>query len=84
MILNFWLTELNVSCPQPGCIITLVSVCFADILPTLDLKPTLHAHALSCVQLFVTLWTVAHLAPLIHGIFQILEWVAISSSRGSS
>ena len=84
MVLSFWLTELTVYCPQPGCITALVSVCFADFLPTLDLKPTLHACALSCVQLFVTLWTVAHLAPLIHGIFQILEWVAISSSRGSS
>ena len=38
----------------------------------------------SRVQLFATLWTVAHQAPL--SIFQarILEWVAISSSRGSS
>ena len=34
------------------------------------------------VQLFVTPWTVVHLAP-VHGIIQtrILEWVAISSSR---
>ena len=32
----------------------------------------------SCVQLFVTLWTVAHQAPLSMGIPQarILEWVA--------
>ena len=36
-------------------------------------------------QLFVTPWTVACQAP-VHGIFQarILEWVAISSPRGSS
>ena len=40
----------------------------------------------SCVQLFVTLWTVACQAPLSMGILQarILDWVAVSSSRGSS
>ena len=40
---------------------------------------------LSCVQLFVTPWTVARPAP-VHGILQtrILEWVAMPSSRGSS
>jgi len=39
----------------------------------------------SCVQLFVTPWTV-DLQASVHGIFQarILEWMAISSSRGSS
>ena len=40
---------------------------------------------LSCVWLFVTPWTVAYEAPpLVHGIFQarVLEWVAISFSRG--
>ena len=39
----------------------------------------------SCVWLFVTLQTVDHQAP-IHGILQagILEWIAISFSRGSS
>ena len=38
----------------------------------------------SCIQLFVTLWTIACQAPLT-GILQarILAWVAISSSRGS-
>ena len=42
-----------------------------------------HVQLLSCVQLFVTPWTVAHQAPL-HGIYQarILECVAISSTRG--
>ena len=42
------------------------------------------AQSLSCVRLFVTLWTVAHQAPL--GILQarILEWVAMPSFRGSS
>ena len=41
---------------------------------------------LSHVWLFATLWTIAHQASLIHGISQsrILEWVAISYSRGSS
>ena len=42
-------------------------------------------HAQSC-QLFETPWTVAHQAPQTMGILQarILEWVAISFSRGSS
>ena len=42
--------------------------------------------SLSCVQLFETPWTPAHLAPLSVGILQarILEWVAMPSSRGSS
>ena len=52
---------------------------------------------LSRVRLFVTPWTVAYQAPLsmgfsrqeyssVHGIFQarVLEWIAISFSRGSS
>ena len=40
----------------------------------------------SQVQLFATLWSVAHQAPLSKGILQarILEWVAMPSSRGSS
>ena len=44
------------------------------------------AESLSRVWLFVTPWTVAHQPPLSMGILQarILEWVAISSSRGSS
>ena len=43
------------------------------------------AYMLSHFQLFVTLWTVALQTP-VHGIFQarIMEWVAISSSKGSS
>ena len=44
------------------------------------------AYSLSRVQLFVTPRTVAHWAPLSMGILQarILEWVAMSYSRGSS
>ena len=40
----------------------------------------------SCLTLFPTPWTKAHKAPLVHGISEarILEWVAISCSRGSS
>ena len=39
----------------------------------------------SCVQLFATLWTAVHQAPLSTGILQvILEWVAMPSSRASS
>ena len=42
--------------------------------------------SLSCVQLFATPWTVTYQAPFVHGIFQarVLEWLIISSSRGSS
>ena len=45
----------------------------------------MHAYSLSCVQLFETLWTVAHQVP-VYRISQarILERVAISSSKGSS
>ena len=45
-----------------------------------------YAKSLSCVQLFATLWTVAHQAHLSMGLSQvrILEWVAMPSSRGSS
>ena len=44
-------------------------------------------HALICVQFFATPWTVAHQArSSVHGISQarMLQWVAISFSRGSS
>ena len=43
-----------------------------------------HVHTHSFVRLFATLWTVV--CSLVHGILQakILEWVALSSSRGSS
>ena len=49
----------------------------------------MHACVVSCfsrVQLFETLWTAAHQAPLSVGILQarILEWIAMPSSRGSS
>ena len=46
----------------------------------------MHTQSLNHVWLFVTLWTVAHQAPLSTGILQarILEWVAIPFSRGSS
>ena len=45
-----------------------------------------HVYPLTCVPLFATPWTVAHQAPLSMGILQarILEWVAASSSTGSS
>ena len=40
---------------------------------------------LSPLPFFVTPWTVAHQAPRVYGIFQarILEWVVISSPKGS-
>ena len=51
----------------------------------LRVLPRLVVQSLSHVQLFVTPWTVAHQALLSMG-FQarVLEWVAISFSRGSS
>ena len=49
-------------------------------------KQNKNKQVLNHVQLFATLWTVACQSPLSMGFFQgrILEWVAISSSRGSS
>ena len=49
----------------------------------------MHACVLShfrLVQLFATLWAVAHQAPLSMGFsrVRILEWVAVPSTRGSS
>ena len=48
--------------------------------------PYMCAWLLSHVRLFLTPWTVAHQASLSMGILQarILEWVVMSSSRGSS
>ena len=48
-------------------------------------KSKIRCLSLSCVRLFAALWTIAHEAPL-YGILQasILEWVAISFSRGST
>ena len=47
---------------------------------------TVKVKSLSRVRLFATPWTVAYQAPPFHGILQarILQWVAISFSRGSS
>ena len=41
---------------------------------------------LNCLGLFATPWTVAHQAPLSVGFFlaRLLDWIAISSSKGSS
>ena len=43
-----------------------------------------NCYLLSCVQLFVTPWTVTHPAPLSIGFPRQEYWVAISFSRGSS
>ena len=64
---------------------------FVEIKPTLmkysrvALDDVVVFQSLSRVQLFATLWTVAHQATCVHGNLQarILEWVAISSSRCS-
>ena len=53
---------------------------------TNNIKYTLFgAQLLSHVRFFATPWTVAHQAPLSMGFSQarVLEWAAISSSRGS-
>ena len=51
-------------------------------IPASSCVPSRFSHA----QLFATLWTVAHQAPLSMGLSRqrILEWVAMPSSRGSS
>ena len=56
-----------------GCVCVCVCVCS-------------YAYLLSCVWLFATPWSAACQAPLSGGFFQarILEWVAISFTRGSS
>ena len=63
----------EVSSPSTGSVCVCVCVCVC-------------AQLLTCVWPFSTPWTVACQAHLVHGISQvgILEWVAISSSRGSS
>ena len=58
------------------CVCVCVSVC-------LCVRALTHACMLSRVQLFVTSWTVAHQAPLPMELPRILEWGAISYSRGS-
>ena len=53
---------------------------------TMD-KTSEQVKSLSCVQLFATPWTTWSLpGSSVHGIFQaiVLEWIAISFSRGSS
>ena len=49
-------------------------------------KATQHVHEGSCVRLFLTLWTVAHQAPLSMGFSRQEYWrgVPMPSSRGSS
>ena len=76
--------------PPPGALpnqgiepICIMSPAFALVPPG---EPMLcSAQSCSRVQLYVTLWTVAHQAPQSIGILQarILEWAAIPSSRGS-
>ena len=50
--------------------------------PRIPLK--VKVKSLSPVRLFATPWTIAYLTPPLHGILQarVLEWVAISFSRG--
>ena len=64
-------------------------IIIALIIRTVHLKEVIACAVLSrfsCVQLFATLWSVAHWVPLSMGILQarISEWVAVPSFRGSS
>ena len=63
----------------------------ASVLMSMQLTMKVKVKSLGCVWLFVTPWTVGSspwnlIGSSIHGIFQarVLEWVAISFSRGSS
>ena len=71
----------RVAQPCSLCLLTVSSI--VSYLPFSAVK----VKSLSCVQLFATPWTVDYHTPgIFHGIFQarVLEWVAISCSRGSS
>ena len=59
---------------------------FPEIQSTPGEKKEMKVKSLSGIRLFATLWTVALPSSSVLGIFQgrILEWVAISFSRGSS
>ena len=84
----FWLLRIMLQWSQRYIYLSeLVCLFSSDKYPEVELPG--HACMLnhfSHVQLFATLWTIAHQAPLSMGILQasILGWVAISSSRGSS
>ena len=83
LIFSTYYSEHTHTCPQSmgsffrmsHCVCVCVCVCACVCV-----------HTLSHIHLFATPWTIAHQAPLVHGIFQarILKWVAISFSRGSS
>ena len=73
---------------EDGALVTGINMLIKET-PT-DLSQPLnnvHAYVLSCVLLFVTSWTLAHQAPQFMGLSwqeYWSQWVAISSSRGSS
>ena len=91
--------KLSLSSPfglEPLCLVIL-TLCTWTMTPASNFPPwsqSLHhgqnacvcAHSLSRVQLLATPWTVALQVPLSMGFSQarLLEWVAISFSRGSS
>ena len=69
--------------PVPSLLHELVTVISSLLIPILWVKVLVSQ---SCPTLFPMPWTKADKAPLVHGISEarILEWVAISFSRGSS
>ena len=78
--LNLSRKELDYSLPRKFYIVPLPFYYYKAHMLSLLFHPLNHA------QLIATPWTVAHQAPSLHRISQarILEWVAISFSRGSS
>ena len=94
--LGYELDESGISCPAfPEEVTTyacnlnflweVMLLIATPFLMTQDLQPLcVRSWLLSCVQLSVTPWTVTHQSPLPMGILQarILEWVAMSLSRG--
>ena len=88
--------QIMAKLPQKITVMIPVKYCGVQQLPPLSctqLKGCVHAHfvcvhaqSLSGVWLFATPWTVAYQAPSVHRVSQarILEWAAISISRGSS
>ena len=77
--LNHWTTrEISAHC-------FIVTVLGAFMIAAVAFSTCVLSH-FSHVQLYETLWTMAHQVPLFTGILQarILEWIAMPSSRGAS
>ena len=84
--LLFWFTK-QVDCVHPDRFLTQVRACTEWALPSTCVSVCVCVCVcFSLVWLPATLWTIAHKAPLVHGILHAgkLEWLAMPSSRGSS